>query len=512
MNYKDTAALYSASTQLLDPAQASRWLGTASCGVYQKFNSSLNKFYQLATDLELAELPTIASLLGFLKFFRGAYISIPLPYKRVIQAFARTSPSFPTFPVELRAVGSELFSSYLEIKKLDLHPYEEAIAQIAGELPQNSIIRLVLPRRYLNHTSTAIESRLFQYNELATHTLELLSPRGAYRANTAADVQIVLGNSDYLENPPFTSYRSFSCARASRIHSLCLSPHSRRYYFDKVIRMFPGIGESQFPDFKSWDFEINQITGGSDEADNIEDLVFPFLSSVEGHESTGDTGGYEAITTSLQGPSGAVSLNSRHILIARISSTSDASRILDVTSTDIDEIEIGDVAVIQRSGLRDAELAELGKLDPEYQKNRKLVFEWKERMRTADTTMAPWSLNRLLIKGGQMMKGVNQGQLDRWKSPDHGCPGSDDTFKCLLGLLDYTPNEITEIISAKNRLHNHHRQAGRSLSNLAPTFLKNVSVEGNIEHSILDFEISTPPGPVKFVMLKICDLTFDYNQ
>ena len=510
MNYPGTVKLYLASEQLLDPDQDSRWLSTPYCGIYQKFNFNLNQFSNLAAELEFTEVEAVSSFLRFLKFLRGGYISIPLPCSNLLQAFARLSPFCPAFPAALQSQGAALFNCYLELRGLEEHPYEMAIAQIAGELSAGSLIRLILPRRYSKKASTAIEKRLFEYIELSTHNLEFSSPQEAARAETVADVQIVLGNPDYLETPPFTSYRSFSCARASRIYSLCLAPHARKYCFDTVYRLFPGIGGSEFPDFQSWDFEINEFIDAQDN-DVTEDLVFPYLSSVKGHESTGDTGDYEAITTSLQGPSGAICLNSRHILIARISSTQEASRILEVTSTDIEEIEIGDVVVIQKSGLRDAELAELGKLDPEYQKNRELVFGWKERITRADQTATPWTLNRLLIKGGQTMKGVNQGQLDRWKSPDHGCPGSDDTFRCLLGLLEYTGDEISEIISAKYRLHNHHRQAGRSLSNLAPTFLKNLTIRGNIDQSILDFEISTPPGPVKFAILKICDFTFDYN-
>ena len=512
MNYPDTVKLYLASEQLLDPDQESRWLSTPNCGIYQKFNFSLNQFSKLAAELELTEGEAVSSFLRFLKFLRGGYISMPLPCSHLLQAFARPSPFCPAFPSALQTHGAALFNCYLDLRSLEEHPYEMAVAQIAGELPSGSLIRLVLPRRYSKKASTAIDKRLFEYSELSTHTLEFLSPQEAARAETVADVQIVLGNPDYLETPPFTNYRSFSCARASRIYSLCLAPHARKYCFDTVYRLFRGIGGSQFPDFQSWDFEVSKIPDGQYD-DVTEDLVFPYLSSaVTGHESTGDTGDYEAITTFLQGPSGAVSLNSRHILIARISSTQEYSRILEVISTDIEEIEIGDVVVIQKSGLRDAELAELGKLDSEYQKNRKLVFGWKGRLTRADQTATPWTLNRLLIKGGQTMRGVNQGQLDRWKSPDHGCPGSDDTFRCLLGLLEYTADEIREIISAKYRLHNHHRQAGKNLSNLAPTFLKNRTIRGNIDHSILDFEISSPPGPVKFAMLKICDLTFDYNS
>ena len=511
MNYPDAVNIYLASEQLLDPSQDKRWLAAPYCGVYQKFNFSLNQFSKLAAELELTEVEAVSTFLRFLKFLRGGYISVPLPCSHLLQAFARPSPFCPAFPAALQSHGAALFNCYLELRSLEEHPYEMAIAQIACELSAGSLIRLVLPRRYSKKASTAIDKRLFEYSELSTHTLEFLSPQEAARAETVADVQIVLGNPDYLETPPFTSYRSFSCARASRIYSLCLAPHARMYCFDTVYRLFPGIDGSQFPDFQSWDFEVNEIP--DDQYDDVtEDLVFPYLSSsVTGHESTGDAGDYEAITTSLQGPSGAISLNSRYILIARISSTQEASRILEVTSTDIEEIEIGDVVVIQKSGLRDAELAELGKLDPEYQKNRKLVFGWKERITRADQTGTPWTLNRLLIKGGQTMKGVNQGQLDRWKSPDHGCPGSDDTFRCLLGLLEYSGDEISEIISAKYRLHNHHRQAGRSLSNLAPTFLKNLTVRGDIDQSILDFEISTRSGPVKFAILKICDLTFDYD-
>lgn len=510
MNYPDTVKVYLASEQLLDPDQDSRWLSTPYCGIYHKFNFSLNQFSKLAAELELTEGEAVSSFLRFLKFLRGGYISIPLPCSHLLQAFARDSPFCPVFPAALQPQGVALFNCYLDLRNLEVHPYEVAIAQIAGELSPGALIRLVLPRRYSKKASTAIDKRLFDYCELSTHTLEFLSPQEAARSETVADVQIVLGNPDYLEAPPFTSYRSFSCARASRIHSLCLAPHARQYCFDTVFRLFPGIGGSQFPDFQSWDFEINKFTDDQN-GDVTEDLVFPHLSSVTGHESTGNTGDYEAITTSLQGPSGSISLNSRHILIARVSSNQEATRILEVTSTDIENIEIGDIVVIQKSGLRDAELAELGKLDSEYQKNRKLVFDWKERLTRADQTAAPWTLSRLLIKGGKTMSGVNQGQLDRWKSPDHGCPGSDDTFRCLLGLLEYTADEISEIISAKNRLHNHHRQAGKSLSNLAPTFLKNRTIRGNIDHCILDFEISTPPGPVKFAMLRICDLTFDYN-
>lgn len=512
MNFSETTSIYTASGNLLDPNQENRWLATACCGAYHKFNLSLNKFSKQANELDLVEVETVLSFLKFFGFVRRTYISTPLPCSRILQAFDRQYPHLSALPAELQSQGSALFNSYQRMRNIEEHPYEVAIAQIGDELSPSSLIRLVLPRRYFRKVKGPIQSRLSEYYELSIHKIEIVSPAEAARAEIVADVQIVLGNPDYLETPPFSSYRSFSCARASKIYSLCLAPHARKYCFDKLLRMFTGNGETDFPEFQSWDFEINEILGAQDERNDTEDLVFPFLSSAEGHESIGNTGDYEAITTLLQGSSETVTLNSRNILIASVATTLETVRIISVNSTDIDEIEIGDVVVIQKSGLRDAELAELGKLDPEYQKNRKLVFGWKERLRRADQLMEPWTLPRLLIRGGNMMKGVNQGQLDRWKSADHGCPGSDDTFRCLLALLEYTSNQITEIIAAKNRLHNHHRQAGKSLSNLAPAFLKDKTIRGNIEQSDLEFEVLTPPGPVKFVMLKISDITFDYNQ
>ena len=474
---------------------------------YLRFNSAMNRFLTAQQEKGLEDDENADAFVKPLSGLRRAYISTPLPMTHLAKAFGVRSV-VPFVPNALTSEASELNDAFKELSLESEHPYEDAVSAAVNSFPDGGLIRIVWKGWYQDRTTQFVESRLREYENLSgeTNLIEVVTPRAAAGATSVADIQIVLGNIDYLESPPFERYRSISSARSKALHLICLSPHSKVGRLNEYLQCFedaPVDAEFQFLENEEIDVD----------AKDTFDTVFPEYSLSGGQGGRFDFYGDEGFVTRFEGPEGSVKTGNRHVIRLRCSSHSRLTKMNEAYECDVEELNLGDVIAIQTKGLRGDELSQAFAADSRYQSHVKLMESWKERWESFDGRPNEWTLNRIKIKGGQIMQSLNQGHLDRWKKVGSmTAPQSNQVFRQLLLLLEYGEQEIEGIISAKSSLDNHHRQAGKSASRGIAGKLKGLSVAGDLNTQHLSMPLTVGESKLEMTIFKIIDIAVELDS
>ncbi|MDB4436885.1 hypothetical protein N9149_03030 [Akkermansiaceae bacterium] len=506
ITFENAGKIFRAADQLFSPQAPVPIHETVHLSAYTRFNEALNSFSSARKEHFLEDDESSEAFIKPLNSLRRAFISTPLPMKILAKSFDVRIPP-PIVPSVISQAGKELNDAFKELILEDEHPYEDSVSAAVGSLAEG-IVRLVWKGWYQKRTALKVEERLREYENIYSGEvhLEIVTPREAANATEVADIQIVLGNLDYLESPPFERYRSISSVRASRLHLICLAPHAKVERLSRYLRLFEDVNfEAEF------DLRENEPPLPVNTTDA--DPVFPLYSSESAASLRFPFNGDEGFVTRFEGPQKVERTKGRHAIRLTCAQQENFHRVLKAEECDIEELNLGDIVAIKRVGLRGEELSQQFSSDRQYQADTNLMESWKERWRSFDGTSRPWSLDRIKIKGGKVMSGLNEGHLKRWKR--HGslsAPRSNTVFRQLLSLLDYSENEIEKIISAKASLDNHHRQAGKKAASHFADKLRGKLLEGDIHKQHISVSLKIGDSSLEMTTFKIVDISIEIES
>ena len=506
ISFKNAAALHKAAESLVDENVAGRYHETVHHEIYERFSAALNEFGKAQDANDLTEDPQAVRFAKPFRNLRRSYISVPLPMKQLVKVFGfKIQP--PSLPACISSEGIHLAACYRALEEEKTHPYEDSISAAVGpHYPDDLVIRIVLKSWYLSHSTQKVEDRLREYENLNSDSkrIEIVAPRVAATANEAADLQIVLGNLDYLESPPFERYRSISSARASRLHLISLAPHSHCDSFSSYMRVLKK-DEPMKADFEA-------IENMSSPDGNEINIVFPQISVEDRLMREGSNNGvrYRSV---FEGPEGSISTTNQHVTRLSVDLAPGSIQIISAESCDLEELEIGDIIALQTKGLRGDELSESLSSEENYQKVRKLATDWKERLHNGEYAHTAVTLNRIKHCGGELLASLNESHLKRWRNRESiSGPGDEKIFNCLLTVLGYEPAEVRKIIEAKSKLNNHHRQLGKSASRAMAKELQGKKVTGDLSRNHLNISVTVSGAALEMVILKILDIDTEISE
>lgn len=503
MNFTEIDDAYRASSALLESGEENLLATSVHHAAYLKFNTALNDFSLACQSLELDEVPDIKAYTRRGKKIREAYVSLPLPAKQIIR-LCRLERAMPKLDPDLAEKYYRLESAERQLAQEEVHPYEDLISSAVGEgSEKNLLIRIVVKSKFIQTCTPKIYNRLSEYENLATPEveIEIVSPRDAAGSTRVADHQIVLGNVDYLCAHPFEDYRSLSAATARRLHVICLDPHARwKSFGDYFLVLEENCLEVDFERYEVGDKGVRDPTPVES------DLVFPELRMLSHLGGFNDAAGDDNFEIVYEGAEREEVSNNRHVIRVGGNSSGQNYKIISAETVGAEELQIGDIVVLQKKGLRADELSSKFQSNEDYQRIRSLAVGWKNRLKSRDGFGEIWTLNRIRIKGGEALESLNEGHLSRWKRNLNAGPRELKVFKRLLEVLDYNENEVTEIISAKKVLDNHHRQSGKSAAKAAASKLVGVTVDGDVLSQHLEISVNLEGSSLDFVAFRLVDV------
>jgi hypothetical protein len=509
MNFSNTSKIYEANESLLKSEGGACRSTVVHHRPYRNFNAAINDLLTTCKYLNIEERPDLLKYIRSHRKMQRAYISIPLPLKQASKGLM--------FPLNTPNISEAIHEKYSRLEEArntlfgeEQHPYEDLISSSWKPSSVGSgIIRIVTQKKYTAPCASEIERRLGQYENLLLCEIQVLSQREASTAEEVADLQIVLGNIDYLASHPFEDYRSISSARAKSLDLICLAPHARHDDFSEYYLALKNAGALE----KSFEPYVVGEDASTVEESPPEDLVFPDLKN---HPSFlrehGDDHSHQ-IEIVYEGPEGCEISSGRHIIKIQGTRSPTDFQITSATRVGVDELELNDFIALQEGGLRGEELSTKFSSHESYQKVRATATDWKRRLNDRGGYGEKWTLNHVKIKGGEIMKDLNEGHLSRWKNVQTSAgPQDSKVFFRLLQILGYSDDEIKRTIVAKAKLDNYHRQFGKTATKKATKMFRGQVVRGDILKQHLPLTVTVDDSPLEFTVFRIIDVYPDLES
>lgn len=386
---------------------------------------------------------------------------------------------------ELRATFPNLYGDFLRVAQL----FKTLLERIDNPLMEE-VINLI--HQCNNYKIGIVTRRSLKGEELikflskinmGSNRIQVLNERIYKKSQVIFDYILFIGNENY-----FKSYVN-NLPKAKRTTFIAYSIF-RNYFKDRGL--FSEISNSFSSLYKGVVNSLKKISSFEEEITFEEEKIDSKI--IQQHLSQYD----EEDNSHSNEPVDAkvVTLESDHIVLLQ---KGPKYKIIDPTSTNnkkivnkvVSEMEMDDYLLIftERESSIIAQIADelVFKLKAETYRN--IQRSWKDRLNTLINTYGLGVTSKRLFKAG--LKSAKPYNLKNWLKESTILPRD---FYILLSALDYSSEEISEIITISHKIHAGHIRAGNIISRRAEEVIKNTDLTQLISNGTQTFEIPEFPG------------------